>query len=86
MYLCTRTVQSNKEYSSFVFSEGTFTVVGMTWRTQAKKKQVDVLAAADMGVDLEPRNTVIEVCKRTPSPAAVQPFSHNTVVLYRGCR
>lgn len=28
---------------------------------QAKKKKVDVLSAADMGVDLKPRNTVIEV-------------------------
>lgn len=29
--------------------------------TQAKKKTVDVLTAADMGVDLKPRNTVVEV-------------------------
>eukprot|EP00903_Cladosiphon_okamuranus_P020681 g18990.t1 len=33
---------------------------------KAKKKPVDVLTAADMGVDLKPRNTVVEV---VPPPA-----------------
>lgn len=47
--------------------------------TQAKKKTVDVLAAADMGIDLKPRNTVVEVTFAACSSC----LSFSTLPLYR---